>query len=67
MIDSFEYLSSFLLNFVKSLSVLLFEMNNKSYELKNGKGYIKQYNDNGILEKEGEYSNCKWKSKRILC
>ena len=29
----------------------------KIYELKNGKGYIKEYDDFGILKYEGEYSN----------
>ena len=32
-------------------------MNNKVYELKNGKGYIKEYYWNGELEFEGEYLN----------
>ena len=40
-------------------------MNNKVYELKNGEGYIKEYNDEGKLYMESEYSiiNPKVKAK----
>ena len=40
-----------------------YDNNNIIYELKNGKGYVKEYNKNVDLEFEGEYLNCheKWK------
>ena len=39
------------------------------YELKNGNGYIKEYNENGILKYEGEYLNGKrnGKGKEYYC
>ena len=33
-------------------------MNIKVYEVKNGDGYIKEYDFNGKLTFEGEYINC---------
>ena len=38
-------------------------MNNKVYELKNGEGYIKEYNYKGNLVFEGEYLNGKRNGK----
>ena len=38
-------------------------MNNKVYELKNGEGYIKEYNYDGKLKFEGEYLNGKRNGK----
>ena len=32
-------------------------MNNKVYDLKNGEGYIKEFNGKGKLEFEGKYLN----------
>ena len=40
------------------------EEGNIIYELKNGNGKVKEYNDNGDLEFEGEYLNgIKWNGK----
>ena len=39
------------------------KLNNKVYELKNGKGNIKEYYNNGILMFEGEYLYGKWNGK----
>ena len=38
-------------------------MNNKIYELKNGEGYIIEYDDEGKLRYDGEYLNGKRNGK----
>ena len=44
------------------------ENGNIIYELINGNGKVKEYNDFGVLEYEGEYlkGKKKWKGKRIF-